>query len=136
MLVPFTTLPIALRRYRPLAVLAVTVSAETALLLFSTQTQVPFGVIVALYTCQEGLSWRWRSRTREQPGCNTSVSSECFRRALARAVGYARALAGWRSFSCGWLLVTPCGSRALEGLVRWFERKVSERLYADFGSWW
>ena len=49
-LVPLTTLPIALRRYRPLAVLAVTVSAETLLLLFSGQAQVPFGVIVALYT--------------------------------------------------------------------------------------
>jgi signal transduction histidine kinase len=61
-LVPLTTLPIALRRYRPLAVLAITVSAETVLLLFSTQTQVPFGVIVALYTvasrCERPVSLR------------------------------------------------------------------------------
>jgi signal transduction histidine kinase len=49
-LVPVTTLPIALRRYRPLAVLAVTVAAETLLLLFSSRVQVPLGVLVALYT--------------------------------------------------------------------------------------
>ncbi len=49
-LVPVTTLPIAARRYRPLMVLAITVSAETVLLLFSTRVQVPLGVIVALYT--------------------------------------------------------------------------------------
>jgi signal transduction histidine kinase len=48
--VPFTSLPIAARRYRPLIVLAITVSAETVLLLFSSQVQFPFGVIVALYT--------------------------------------------------------------------------------------
>ena len=49
-LVPITTLPIAARRYRPLTVLAITVSAETVLLLFSSRAQVPFGVGVALYT--------------------------------------------------------------------------------------
>jgi signal transduction histidine kinase len=49
-LLPFTTLPIAARRYRPLTVLAVTVSAETLILLFSSRVQVPLGVIVALYT--------------------------------------------------------------------------------------
>jgi hypothetical protein len=47
-LVPITSLPIAVRRYRPLTVLAITVSAETVLLLFSNRGQVPFGVIVAL----------------------------------------------------------------------------------------
>jgi signal transduction histidine kinase len=49
-LVPITSLPIVGRRYRPLIVLAITVSAETVLLLFSSRAQVPFGVIVALYT--------------------------------------------------------------------------------------
>ena len=49
-LVPITSLPIAARRYRPLTVLAITVSAETVLLLFSSRAQVPFGVGVALYT--------------------------------------------------------------------------------------
>ena len=49
-LVPITSLPIAFRRYRPLTVLAITVTAETVLLLFSSRVQVPFGVIVALYT--------------------------------------------------------------------------------------
>lgn len=61
-LVPLTTLPIAVRRYRPLAVLAITVSAETLLLLFSTEVQVPLGVIVALYTvaarCERPVSVR------------------------------------------------------------------------------
>jgi signal transduction histidine kinase len=61
-LVPITTLPIALRRYRPLAVLAVTVSAETLLLLFSSRVQIPFGVLVALYTvasrCERRVSIR------------------------------------------------------------------------------
>jgi signal transduction histidine kinase len=47
---PITTLPIVVRRYRPLGVLAITVSAETVLLLFSDRVQVPLGVIVALYT--------------------------------------------------------------------------------------
>jgi len=45
-----TTVPIALRRYRPLAVLAVTVSAETLLLIFRPGAGAPLGVIVALYT--------------------------------------------------------------------------------------
>jgi signal transduction histidine kinase len=49
-LLPVTSLPIVARRYRPLAVLAITVSAETVLLLFSSRVQVPFGVGVALYT--------------------------------------------------------------------------------------
>ena len=49
-LVPITTVPLALRRYRPIAVLAITVSAETLLLLFSDRVQIPLGVIVALYT--------------------------------------------------------------------------------------
>ena len=46
----FTTVPIALRRYRPLGVLAVTVIAETALLIFRPGAGAPVGVIVALYT--------------------------------------------------------------------------------------
>jgi len=58
----FTTLPIALRRYRPLAVLAVTVIAETLLLVFSNDSPVPVGVIVALYTvaayCERRVSIR------------------------------------------------------------------------------
>jgi signal transduction histidine kinase len=62
LLVPFTTVPIAMRRYRPLAVLAVTVSAQTLLLLFSSRVQVPLGVIVALYTvasrCERPVSIR------------------------------------------------------------------------------
>jgi signal transduction histidine kinase len=49
-LVPITSLPLVARRYRPLAVLATTVTAETVLLLFSARGQVPFGVVVALYT--------------------------------------------------------------------------------------
>jgi signal transduction histidine kinase len=49
-LLPVTTLPLALRRYRPLEVLGITVAAETVLLVFSTRVQVPIGVIVALYT--------------------------------------------------------------------------------------
>jgi signal transduction histidine kinase len=49
-LLPIASLPIAARRYRPLTVLAITVGAETVLLLFSSRVQVPFGVIVALYT--------------------------------------------------------------------------------------
>jgi signal transduction histidine kinase len=59
---PFTSVPIAWRRYRPLAVLAVTVIAQTLLLLFSTQVQVPLGMIVALYTvasrCERPVSIR------------------------------------------------------------------------------
>jgi signal transduction histidine kinase len=61
-LVLLTTVPIALRRYRPLEVLAVTVGAETLLLLFSGRGQVPVGVIVALYTvasrCERPVSIR------------------------------------------------------------------------------
>ena len=40
-LVPLTTVPIAMRRYRPIGVLAVTVSAETLLLLFYEPGPVP-----------------------------------------------------------------------------------------------
>ncbi len=58
----FTTVPIALRRYRPIAVLAITVTAETLLLIFSRESQVPLGVIVALYTvaaqCERRVSIR------------------------------------------------------------------------------
>ena len=61
-LVPVTTVPLALRRYRPLGVLAVTVAAETLLLLFSSRVEVPLGVIVALYTvasrCERPVSRR------------------------------------------------------------------------------
>ena len=46
----FTTVPIALRRYQPLAVLAVTVVAEILLLIFRPGAGAPVGVIVALYT--------------------------------------------------------------------------------------
>jgi signal transduction histidine kinase len=58
----FTTIPIALRRYRPLAVLAVTVIAETLLLIFRPGAGAPVGVIVALYTvaayCERRVSIR------------------------------------------------------------------------------
>jgi signal transduction histidine kinase len=58
----FTTVPIALRRYRPLGVLAVTVIAETALLIFRPGAGAPVGVIVALYTvaayCERRVSIR------------------------------------------------------------------------------
>ena len=58
----FTTAPIALRRYQPLAVLAVSVTAETLLLIFSNDSPVPVGVIVALYTvaayCERRVSIR------------------------------------------------------------------------------
>ncbi len=61
-LVPLTTAPIALRRYRPLAVLTVTVGAATLLLLFKSQAQFPVGVLVALYTvasrCERPVSIR------------------------------------------------------------------------------
>jgi signal transduction histidine kinase len=57
-----TTVPIALRRYRPLGVLAVTVGAEALLLLFFNRAEVPLGVIVALYTvasrCERRVSIR------------------------------------------------------------------------------
>jgi signal transduction histidine kinase len=59
---PLTTAPIALRRYRPLEVLAVTVIAETVLLIFSSQGELPLGVVVALYTvasrCERPVSIR------------------------------------------------------------------------------
>jgi len=62
LLVPLTTLPLALRRYKPLEVLAVTVGAETLLLLFSSRTAVPLGPLVALYTvasrCERPVSLR------------------------------------------------------------------------------
>jgi signal transduction histidine kinase len=61
-LVVLGTLPIAVRRYRPLAVLAVTVGAETLLLLFSARAQTPVPVVVALYTvasrCERPVSLR------------------------------------------------------------------------------
>jgi signal transduction histidine kinase len=61
-LAALATLPIAGRRYRPLAVLAITVGAETLLLLFSSQTTVPLGALVALYTvasrCERPVSIR------------------------------------------------------------------------------
>jgi len=49
-LVPFTTAPVAFRRYRPLAVLAITVTAGAVILIFTSQAQFPVGVLVALYT--------------------------------------------------------------------------------------
>ncbi|HZE04292.1 MAG TPA: sensor histidine kinase [Solirubrobacteraceae bacterium] len=61
-LVPFTTAPIALRRYRPLAVLAVTTSAGVLILILTSQAQFPVGVLVALYTvasrCERPVSIR------------------------------------------------------------------------------
>lgn len=61
-LVPFTTAPIALRRYRPLAVLAVTASAGVLILILTSQAQFPVGVLVALYTvasrCERPVSIR------------------------------------------------------------------------------
>ena len=48
--VPFTTVPVAVRRYRPIAVLIVVVTAETVLLFFSHRPQAPLGLIVALFT--------------------------------------------------------------------------------------
>jgi signal transduction histidine kinase len=61
-LVPFTTAPIALRRYRPLAVLAITVSTGVVILIFTSQAQFPVGVLVALYTvasrCERPVSIR------------------------------------------------------------------------------
>jgi signal transduction histidine kinase len=58
----FTTVPIAVRRYRPLAALAVTVTAETVLLIFRPGAGAPLGVIVALYTvaayCERRVSIR------------------------------------------------------------------------------
>jgi signal transduction histidine kinase len=61
-LVPFTTAPIALRRYRPLPVLAVTVTAAVLVLILTSQAQFPVGVLVALYTvasrCERRVSIR------------------------------------------------------------------------------
>jgi signal transduction histidine kinase len=61
-LVALTTAPIALRRYRPVAVLAVTVGAATLLLIVTSQAQFPVGVLVALYTvasrCERPVSIR------------------------------------------------------------------------------
>jgi signal transduction histidine kinase len=58
----FTTVPLALRRYHPIAVLAITVTAETMLLIFRPGAGAPFGVIVALYTvashCERRVSIR------------------------------------------------------------------------------
>jgi signal transduction histidine kinase len=57
-----TTGPIALRRYRPIAVLAVTVAAETLILIFARESPIALGVIVALYTvgayCERQVSVR------------------------------------------------------------------------------
>ncbi len=62
LLVPFTTAPIALRRYRPVAVLAVTAAAGALILIFTSQAQFPVGVLVALYTvasrCERPVSVR------------------------------------------------------------------------------
>src|SRR5579884_2189169 len=61
-LVPFTTAPIALRRYRPLPVLATTTSAGVLILILTSQAQFPVGVLVALYTvasrCERPVSIR------------------------------------------------------------------------------
>jgi signal transduction histidine kinase len=61
-LVPFTTAPVALRRYRPLEVLAITVGAGAVILIFTSQAQFPVGVLVALYTvasrCERPVSIR------------------------------------------------------------------------------
>jgi signal transduction histidine kinase len=61
-LVPFTTAPIALRRYRPLEVLIVTVVAGVLILILTSQAQFPVGVLVALYTvasrCERPVSIR------------------------------------------------------------------------------
>ena len=62
LLIPFTTAPIALRRYRPIAVLTITVSAEVLILVLTSQAQFPVGVLVALYTvasrCERPVSIR------------------------------------------------------------------------------
>jgi signal transduction histidine kinase len=61
-LVALTTAPIAVRRYRPLAVLAITVSAAVLILVLTSQAQFPVGVLVALYTvasrCERRVSIR------------------------------------------------------------------------------
>jgi signal transduction histidine kinase len=61
-LVTLTTAPVAIRRYRPLAVLAVTVTAAVLVLISTSQAQFPVGVLVALYTvasrCERPVSIR------------------------------------------------------------------------------
>ena len=61
-LVTLTTAPVAMRRYRPLAVLAITVSAAVLVLILTSQAQFPVGVLVALYTvasrCERPVSIR------------------------------------------------------------------------------
>jgi signal transduction histidine kinase len=61
-LVTLTTAPVAMRRYRPLAVLAVTVTAAVLVLILTSQAQFPVGVLVALYTvasrCERPVSIR------------------------------------------------------------------------------
>jgi signal transduction histidine kinase len=61
-LVTLATAPIAVRRYRPLEVLAITVSATVLLLVLTSQSQFPVGVLVALYTvasrCERRVSIR------------------------------------------------------------------------------
>jgi len=61
-LVPFTTAPVALRRYRPVAVLAITAAAGALILIFTSQAQFPVGVLIALYTvasrCERRVSIR------------------------------------------------------------------------------
>src|ERR1700752_980530 len=61
-LVTLATAPIAMRRYRPLEVLAVTGSATVLLLILTSQSQFPVGVLVALYTvasrCERRVSIR------------------------------------------------------------------------------
>ncbi|HET6870328.1 MAG TPA: sensor histidine kinase [Solirubrobacteraceae bacterium] len=61
-LVLLTTVPIALRRYRPLAVLAITTSAGVLSLIFTSEAQFPVGVLIALYTvasrCERPVSIR------------------------------------------------------------------------------
>jgi signal transduction histidine kinase len=61
-LIPLTTAPIALRRYRPLAVLAITTSAGVLILILTSRAQFPVGVLVALYTvasrCERRVSIR------------------------------------------------------------------------------
>ena len=61
-LVTSSTAPIAVRRYRPLAVLVVTVTAAVLALILTSQSQFPVGVLVALYTvasrCERPVSIR------------------------------------------------------------------------------
>jgi signal transduction histidine kinase len=61
-LISLTTVPLAVRRYRPLAVLAITVSAAVLMLILTSYAQFPVGVLVALYTvasrCERPVSIR------------------------------------------------------------------------------